>query len=170
MAAPYGRVVQGIFGCAGLGPVRQPVRPAHQLALVSGIFRSEDDTMPKTHQDDSNSIDLSLENEKISTPDVSDQGNTGSNFIPFNSEDSCCVVGYRSGATPGELLDEATLRLNAVIGALHALSGSTNLNELNGGTLGQCFEAILILCSDAKALHAAAYNRKPSGSTELDYS
>src|SRR6218665_2521525 len=75
-------------------------------------------------------------------------------FSPLHPDEHDGLFGYRRNATPGDLLDAATHRQNAAIGVLHALSGAPNLNELNSGILCQCFEALLVLCSDAQALHS----------------
>ncbi|MDT4809707.1 hypothetical protein FQZ97_426050 [compost metagenome] len=78
-------------------------------------------------------------------------------FSPLHPDEPNGLIGYRSDATPEDLLDAATIRQNAAIGLLHALSDAPHLNELCRGTLSQCIEAVLILCTDAKALQAGAY-------------
>ena len=82
-------------------------------------------------------------------------------FIPLYPEDPSYPLGYRANATQGELLDAATHRQNAVIGALRVLSDSPNLDELDSRITGQCLEAILILITEARALYLGAFEIQP---------
>lgn len=77
-------------------------------------------------------------------------------FIPLDRENATSVIGYRSNATAGELIDEAELRHGAVLGLLCALSGTSTLNELRSNELAACFQAIRLLCTDAASLYQGA--------------
>lgn len=90
-------------------------------------------------------------------------------FIPLHPNDNHCLIGYRSNARADELIDEATLRQNAALGLLIALSDTHNLNELCSNSLSQCIKTVHILCSDALALHNAAYEvqQKEMATTDL---
>lgn len=92
--------------------------------------------------------------------EVSNQNDTlqgdPSRFVPFDHENRASVIGYRSNATAGELIDEAELRHGAVLGLLCALSGTSTLNELRSNDLAECFQAIRLLCADAASLYKGA--------------
>lgn len=83
-------------------------------------------------------------------------------FIPLHHE-SNCLLGFRSNAGPDELYDEARLRHNAVIGVLHALSCSAELDTLENHLLQDCVLAIRMLSSDAAALYSAAWAHMQAG-------
>ncbi len=98
------------------------------------------------------------EGDSAHTPDQSRTDTTPSiGFSALHPNEPNGLIGYRSDATPEDLFDAATIRQNAAIGLLHALSDAPHLNELCRGTLSQCIEAVLILCTDAEALQAGAY-------------
>jgi hypothetical protein len=85
------------------------------------------------------------------------QNDSTPGFTQLNANEHSCTLGFRTDARAGELYDEATLRQTAALDLLCALSGATNLNELQADCLSGCFQAIRILCSDTAALHTGAY-------------
>lgn len=68
------------------------------------------------------------------------------------------VLGYRADATWAELVDEATLREEAVDHLLSVLSAA-ELGVRSDTELAGSFRAIRLLCRDAAALHREAYHR-----------
>lgn len=68
------------------------------------------------------------------------------------------VLGYRADATWAELVDEATLREEAVDHLLSVLSAA-ELGVRSDTELAGSFRAIRLLCREAAALHREAYRR-----------
>lgn len=68
------------------------------------------------------------------------------------------VLGYRADASWAELVDEATLREEAVDHLLSVLSAA-ELGDRSDTDLAGSFRAIRLLCSEAAALHREAYRR-----------
>ena len=78
-------------------------------------------------------------------------------FTPLHAGECNCLLGFRSDAKAIELYDAATLRQNAVLDLLCALSGS-DLNSLAYEPMNGCIQAIRLLCNDAAALYSAAWD------------
>jgi hypothetical protein len=115
---------------------------------------------------------LPTENSQLSEPSSADQSSMTdqltqqpkASFIPLHSNESNCLLGFRSDAKAIELYDAATLRQNAVLDLLCALSGA-DLKPPASEPVNGCIQAIRLLCNDAAALYSAAWDGVQQEST-----